>query len=576
VKQLQDPFVVPKDPRLWCPALEKAKPERLFMILVDHSKDAKGEPGPDVSDGVLYVITELAQYSLKDFLGTKKHDHEGPLSKETVRSMTKALVMVMAGLHAKGFVHLDLKPENLMVFDGCLKLIDVDGCVTVGMSIAISNPSISFSPCYCAPEWANFLLAETEANIVADPCLDVWSTGCTICEFVTLDAILKPTYANFLRHAHSHREAGFLFMDWLSNIKKSPVPMKTVGAFDSELTTLLKDSLLVPDRNLRKTCAEALSNPYLTKAKLRHTQTNPLSVTGDESETPESFPVGTTTESFRKVREKRAEDHSTEAAHRGTLWKLNSGQDGTDPANWLQRDMWISNNGSLCYFSQRDDKKLVLVDSHKLHQAEIKRATGLAKENAFQVKCGFQDGDTTEGDDSIIFTFAAASLEELKEWGKQLKSAASMDVMPTHHLGEGFRSDLAVFKLLVKNRRMKVEGGYEHDFEPVYKGNLWKVKGAGDIGKDEDWFLRQMWLSRNGSLVYWSVRDNRELVYYTSTDIHRAEVAKTPSTTTSAKPFGFQVTLPSHEGMEYQQGEFAAESEEARDAWLSEFWKFQL
>ena len=41
--------------------------------------------------------------------------------------MTKAVVFVMAGLHAKGFVHLDLKPENLMVFDGALKLIDVGG-----------------------------------------------------------------------------------------------------------------------------------------------------------------------------------------------------------------------------------------------------------------------------------------------------------------------------------------------------------------------------------------------------------------------------------------------------------------
>eukprot|EP00971_Amphidinium_carterae_P271483 5386823-Amphidinium_carterae.1 len=42
----------------------------------------------------------------------------------------------------------------------------------------------------------------------------------TICELVSLDPVLKPMYANFLRNAHSHREAGFLFMEWLSNIKK--------------------------------------------------------------------------------------------------------------------------------------------------------------------------------------------------------------------------------------------------------------------------------------------------------------------------------------------------------------------
>jgi len=33
---------------------------------VDFVQDAKGEPAPDTTDGVMYVITEVAQYSLKD------------------------------------------------------------------------------------------------------------------------------------------------------------------------------------------------------------------------------------------------------------------------------------------------------------------------------------------------------------------------------------------------------------------------------------------------------------------------------------------------------------------------------
>ena len=39
-------------------------------MLVDGPKlkvqDEKGEPAPDPHDGVMYVITEVAQYSLKD------------------------------------------------------------------------------------------------------------------------------------------------------------------------------------------------------------------------------------------------------------------------------------------------------------------------------------------------------------------------------------------------------------------------------------------------------------------------------------------------------------------------------
>merc|ERR1719254_45455 len=152
-----------------------------------------------------------------------------PLSKESVKHICKAIIIAMAGLHAKGFVHLDMKPENLMMFNGRLKIIDVDGCVIAGTSISIQDSSISFSPCYCAPEWANFLIKDNQPLIVASPALDVWSVGMTLCELVSMDAILKPQYANFLRNASSHREAGFLFMEWLSGIRKAPLPKHVQG-----------------------------------------------------------------------------------------------------------------------------------------------------------------------------------------------------------------------------------------------------------------------------------------------------------------------------------------------------------
>merc|ERR1719375_2690511 len=101
-----------------------------------------------------------------------------------------------------------MKPENLMMFNSRIKIIDVDGCVRAGSTLSISDSSISFSPCYCAPEWARFLIEEGEAGeettIVADPLLDVWSIGLTICELVTLDAVLKPKYASFVKQSKNH------------------------------------------------------------------------------------------------------------------------------------------------------------------------------------------------------------------------------------------------------------------------------------------------------------------------------------------------------------------------------------
>jgi len=82
------------------------------MQLVDYSMDADGTPAPDQQDNVMYVITELGQYSLKDFIKLRR-EQQKPLSKETVRNIAKASILVTAGLHAKGLVHLDLNQRIL-------------------------------------------------------------------------------------------------------------------------------------------------------------------------------------------------------------------------------------------------------------------------------------------------------------------------------------------------------------------------------------------------------------------------------------------------------------------------------
>jgi len=442
-----------------------------------------------------------------------------------------------------------------------LKLIDVDGCVKVGTNIAVTDPSISFSPCYCAPEWANFLIEESESTIVANPCLDVWSVGCTICELVTLDAILKPMYANFLRHSRSHREAGFLFMDWLSSLKKAPIP-KAIAKFDPDLARLLDSSLLVCDKNRRKTCAQCLSEPYLREVSFHRSQTNPL--TGIDGAAPAKGDVFSGT--APRIGRIRPEDHSSSPMQQGTMWKLNSGQDMKERANWLQRDMWITNIGSLCYYSLKENKRLVLLDPHRLHGANIAAIKGAAYDYAFQVKYHTDDG----GEEVLVFGCDTAG--NLQMWMRVLQAISQMDTVPTFNLGAQYVQERALYKISVKNRRMKVVGDYEHQFEPVFKAKLWKLKTAGDPMVEADWFERDTWLSRNGSLVYWSIKQNCELVYYTSLDVAKATITVHPET---CKTFAFQVVLPIEDGIEFAPGEFAADTEEERDTWMAEFEKFK-
>jgi serine/threonine protein kinase len=549
LRDLMAPFKKPSDPALWSPVLDNVKPERVFMQLIDYSQDAKGEPNVDPKDGILYVVTELAGYSLKDWIAQRREQSK-PLSKDEVRNMCKGIMIAMAGLHAKGYVHIDMKPENLMDFNGKLKVIDVDGCVKNGTKVSIHDSSISFSPCYCAPEWAKFLIKDNQPNIFASPSLDVWSVGMTLCELVTLDAILKPQYANFLRNASSHREAGFLFMEWLSAIKKAPLP-KTVSTFDPGLVELLTQWLLVTNSNNRKSCAQCLDNAYIKGG-----------VWEAEPKQPQSRA------SVRLHRERQEDVSSLAPLYKGTLWKLNTGADKKEVANWIKRDMWIAHNHSLCYFSQKEEKKLVLIDGSKLSTASFADAQGTAKPNAFEVRSqSEEDTKNTE-----VITLAAESADELQVWKDKLFKTGKMEIMVTMVLGSMMAEELQAFKLAVSNRRIKVDEK-DDSFEAAFKGNLLKLKTEGDRKKGDDWFEREFWLAKNGSMVYFSPKEDRDLVYYTAADVHRAKVAPMKEGDAVHK-YGFEVQLPSVNGVEFAPGTFAAGSEDLRAKWIAEFKKY--
>lgn len=554
---LQDllvPFSKPSEPELWHEDLDKIQPRNVFMELLDYSKDEKGQPGPDASDGMLYVVTEIAQYSLKDFLAHRR-EQQKPLTMNEVKMYSKAIIVAMAGLHAKGYVHIDMKPENMMMFGGRLKVIDVDGCVKKGTKISIQDSSISFSPCYCAPEWAKFLIQENKAFIIANPALDVWSVGMTMCELVTLDAILKPQYANFLRNATSHREAGFLFMEWLGALRKSPVP-KAIEKFDKQFMELMTGWLLVAGQANRKSCAQALGSKFIQSCPDQDVESQKAS---------DDAPV--------RLQRHRPEDESVQTPlHKGTLYKLNTGGNMEKDDQWIQRDMWIAHNHSLCYFSVKEEKRLVLIDAVKLSTAKISEVKGnSAKNYALEIQIK-RDEDDHEMD---VIRLAAESDLAMKEWIRKLKETGKMDVMVTMKLGAAMAAEIDAFKLAVKNRRLKVDAGEGHEqYEPLYKNNLWKLKADGDNKKGEDWFNREMWIAKNGSLVYYSKKDERELIYYTTADVHRAKIDILPQGGT-CKPFAFRVTLPPCNSVEYQPGEFAADTDALRQEWITQFKKFQ-
>merc|ERR1719487_1448726 len=105
------------------------------------------------------------------------------LSLPEVGQIFRQLAQIIAALHARNFVHADLKPMNVMHFpSGRWKLIDMDGMVTPGL---VAADDICYTPLYVAPEMAKQCVAGVQEMEVSRH-LDVWSLGMCVCELVTL------------------------------------------------------------------------------------------------------------------------------------------------------------------------------------------------------------------------------------------------------------------------------------------------------------------------------------------------------------------------------------------------------
>mmetsp|Transcript_109469 Transcript_109469/g.341121 ORF Transcript_109469/g.341121 Transcript_109469/m.341121 type:complete len:151 (+) Transcript_109469:1522-1974(+) len=148
-----------------------------------------------------------------------------------------------------------------------------------------------------------------------------------------------------------------------------------------------------------------------------------------------------------------------------------------------------------------------------------------------------------------------------------------MDMIVTFRLGDDMAQELQAFRVTVRNRRKKVEEDDKDGFQPKFRAKLWKLKGDGDRTKPEDWFERDMWLAKNGSLVYYSPKEQSELIYYTAADVARATLVQLKEGE-ACKPWAFQLVMPKADGVEFAPGEFATETEELRNQWMTELANF--
>jgi len=592
LKELKQPLKAGKDRSLWCERFTHVKPRHIFMILVDWSQDKDGLPRPDPRDGIRYVITELAACSLQDYLNSLKANKK-ILQSEKIWDIVYSLMLVVACLHSKGLVHMDLKPENLMFFEGNLKLIDVDGCVNKDTVINANANNLSFSPIYCAPEWANFLVCDIdEPTISISPALDVWSVGMTICTVVASEPLLQSTFCSIMRHGRGHVKGMFSFLDWLSQIREVSLPSRAMEV-DDKLCDLLTNHLLVPDCRKRSGLAKALSHSYFVSKGRDNDRLLRSEVKGISEELVKLRLCHTQSVGLKGRRE-RIEDHSEDIIFKAQIGKLKTEGNMREENDWEICDMWIASNGSLCYFNVLENKRLVLLDGHQLHDFAVHKfpagassplsGMGMSPRNAkkceaprkrFAFKLTANVDACHDKEAEVIL--ACDSHQESNQWLHQVDQAQrrvgqSYNFGSVHgeHIAKGFKA-LRISRL---NRRMRAGTVLSmNKFLPVQKGELWKLNGGKDKMVEANWLTRESWLSANGTFVYYSMKEKAELIYFTEEDIANATITRIPPAE-SAKPFSFAIKPRGSDDVDFEPAAFAAHSEGQLRKWLEALGKF--
>jgi len=292
-------------------ALKLMRHEDQFKREVDtrsaRSLDAKHVMGivrkhtPADSDGDLLTASlpslgsDLSQFSYvvvlpagdKTCLSIVDSERSRPGWRDTTRSLIECLVSSLAHMHGKGVIHGDVKPRQIVRFDGSFRLIDLDASVQVGDPLSDKTLLPPYnSTAFAPPELHRLLQAGAVpstssaacvggggsavappaapgsggGSLNAHPSFDMWGVGATLFLMVEQGYLFPaaPSTDHLSNPQDSSSLASWSFAD---------LQAKLAGLTDPEDRTaraLLYD-LLDPDPLKRISAKDVLQHPYITR-----------------------------------------------------------------------------------------------------------------------------------------------------------------------------------------------------------------------------------------------------------------------------------------------------------------------
>jgi serine/threonine protein kinase len=217
-------------------------------------------------NGDTFFIFELADRNLREIVN-KCHTKIKFLEERRVKKIIFQLLKAVDYIHSKGYIHKDIKPENILFKDGKVKLCDFGFCTKKDIIVEHIGTRI-----YRSPECLLRLTKQYSSAI------DMWSIGAIMIELF----INMPVFEDITDSAVMGKIINLVGMDELHTWPEGYYGLKKKGFFKgksfekgntigsiirSEEACDLITGLLRIDPFNRLTAAEALQHPYFLELR---------------------------------------------------------------------------------------------------------------------------------------------------------------------------------------------------------------------------------------------------------------------------------------------------------------------
>ena len=173
-----------------CEVMQKAKEYQWLMNVIFAFQDAYN----------LYFLMDY--YSSGDLMNLLCQSEEGTLPEEHVCFYAAEIILALEELHKMGFVHRDVKPDNLLIDkEGHLRLTDFGSCGRLSEGKIYCGSTVG-TPDYIAPE---VLLSKESGGANYGTECDIWSFGVVVFEMLFgngpfYSERLIQTYSSIINH----------------------------------------------------------------------------------------------------------------------------------------------------------------------------------------------------------------------------------------------------------------------------------------------------------------------------------------------------------------------------------------